>query len=438
MNERTFRPQVKRIPITHGGRLDSKDLSAFVDAVVNDLHELSTIVADIVNKIDGESLKTKLQESDLRERIQAVQKSLESRLKAEALDSAASPFALSFHDSSVITHLADSAVANRAQADTVFGIALPPLNAVEHRFLIENVRSGTFSALPDLAVDVTGTFDAGDGDGVVDHEGGDEVDAGQPEYAFNGNNNRRWVRRVEMPLESDATEIMTELTVTIPEQSSSLANCFYILPFPEGELDIVNVYSSADLSNSFVALPGFEEVSAAGPVKHFFPARQVQRLKIRFRQKNWVEEDGKRVFYVGAQEIGLLLADFDKTYSSENEPSENNTIVLKATAPAGYSFTKITKLFTEPDFTLEDPGSRHIHIKLDRAGDGSDVVWDSDADTLPQDTVGNTPFTATENLYWIITLNFVDSSGGVSSPFEVGTPPYLKTLFFEAETAETV
>jgi len=79
-------------------------------------------------------------------------------------------------------------------------------------------------------------------------------------------------------------------------------------------------------------------------------------------------------------------------------------------------------------YTLETAGNRHIHLKVALDSALSDVRWDSDTDSLPQSSTGiDLGGTATE-IYVLAVMNWVNSSGGGSSPFPVGTPPFLNSL----------
>ena len=66
---------------------------------------------------------------------------------------------------------------------------------------------------------------------------------------------------------------------------------------------------------------------------------------------------------------------------------------------------------------------------------GVTVLWDSDTDPLPQDTTVAVAGTV-ETLYVITNLNWVASSGGSSSPFEVGTTPFLNEIGLRYKTEE--
>lgn len=430
MIDRPFLPTTKRFPVPRGGTLRSEDVGQFVESVSQDMVDASVTISALSRRLEDLAASMRLEREELRQRIAGLEKELEAERLVDSVSASKVVVGLSLHDPRRISHLSGAALASRASVDTAFGVATVPLNAVEHRFLVENLRTGAVEAVEDLVVSVSSTFDAGSG--VVDHEAGAlNVDEGTPAWAFNGNDTKAWMRRVEFPLESDVTEVLCEITATLPAQANTQANIAYIVPFPAGLTDIVGVWVAPDLGDSFNLVPGFSELRGAQATKWLFVPQQVQRLKVRLRQRNWVEERGRKVFYLGAQEIGLQLADFDKTYDAAGELTENHSFVLQATAPEGYEYDGLSRLYTDPMFDLEDPGTRHVHIVACRVGDGSDVVWDSDSDALPQTTPVS--FTAVKTLYFIVTLAFASSSGGVSSPFPVGTSAYLRGLSFEAD-----
>jgi hypothetical protein len=82
-----------------------------------------------------------------------------------------------------------------------------------------------------------------------------------------------------------------------------------------------------------------------------------------------------------------------------------------------------------PNFLQEDMTKRHLHIRLNTTNDFYlGTIWNSDENYPPQQTT--TPINAlgTTELYAFVQMNFVSDSGGVLSPFEVGTTPYFKGL----------
>jgi hypothetical protein len=147
------------------------------------------------------------------------------------------------------------------------------------------------------------------------------------------------------------------------------------------------------------------------------------------RQRNWVEENGKKVFYYGLQELGLKFIDYDKNFTLNNTFGANNSFVMEIPAPDGHGFNAIYRIDPSPNFLLEDVNKRHLHIKISTSSDfSSGVIWNSDTTSAPQLTT--TPLNAfgATKLYAYVELNYVSDSGGILSPFEVGTTPFFKGL----------
>lgn len=433
----SFNPSSRRISIPRGGRIDSQKLLTLFDQVVDDFVSVAEDSADLHSSVLNQALASQAEDRELRQRIAQLESDIESLRVRDAEDSLDLVYNVSMFDSTRHDFLSTSLAANRPAINTLYGEATVPINAADSRLFQQAVNTGSVIPIEDLSVTVTGTFDAGDGNGVTNHETGGTVYDDSSLNAFNGNNTSRWIRKVSYPLYSDVTEVMCEVTVDVPAGSGAESNVVYVHPAPAGDVDILGVYVASDLSGSFTLVPGFAEKNGAGPTRYIFPVRYVQRVKVRFRQRNWIEEDGKKVFRYGAQEIGLQLLEWDKTYSSSDPLNENHTLVLKQDAPDGYGFNRLKSVTTDPLFTLEDSGKRHVHIKACEDAAGTTVIWDSDVDALPQSGAGFTPSSTIETIYFMVTLNYVATTGGSTSPFPVGTTPIFKSLTFQA-TVETV
>ena len=436
MSDKAFRPTVQRIAIPRGGRIDSAKLDTFFGQTADDIVSMAQFVTEQASKVEAQATASADADRDLRGRMEQLEAEIRALRASDAVANRALVHALTLFDSRNFQFLDDADIARRCAVDTSFGQATLPFDGIEPRLYQESVGSGAVIPIEDLAVTVTGTFDAGDGNGVFNHERGGDVDAGEPLNAFNGNNNSRWVREVSFPLYSDVDSVMCEITVDVPEGSGGLSNIVGLRPDPAGDVDIMGVYTAPDLGDSFTLLTGFEEVEGAGPKRWIFPTKAVQRVKVRLRQRNWIEKDGKKVFRLGLQELSLSLAEFDKTYSGGNPLSDNDSVVLKKKAPDGWVFNTLTSLLTDPDYLLETAGQRHVHIKVATDPDGSTIVWDSDSDAPPQDGAGVSLGSTFDTLYFIVTMNWVATSGGISSPFPVGTTPYFHGITFEAMVEE--
>jgi len=233
---------------------------------------------------------------------------------------------------------------------------------------------------------------------------------------------------VEFPLDSRVDQVEVELTVDLPEGSSSEGNLLEVYPFPNGSVDITSISSAGNVGNSFTAIPGFSSVDNIEFRRYHFPVQRIERLKLRLRQRNWVEENGKKVFYYGMQEFALKLVDYDKNYSATAAFGQNHTFIAKIDAPAGFGFDRIYKIFPGPDFLLEDTGRRHVRLRIGTDETFGSFLWDSDSNTEPQRTGTSIAIGSAETIFAAFELKFVTDTGGSLSPFAVGTTPYVKGL----------
>lgn len=251
---------------------------------------------------------------------------------------------------------------------------------------------------------------------------------GIPKFAFNGDNQQYWARRVEFDLDDDITEVQCQLTVVIPNQANSEANVLYVRPFPVGNVDLINLETSASLTDSFEVLDGFESINNCPDKRWLFSSQSVQQVRITIRSRNWFEEDGKKVFRYGLQELGLQLIEFDKTYDTSASVSANNSFVTEFTCPEGYVFSGLHAFATNPDFTQESIDNRHMHFRVCGNADGTDVKWDSDSNVLPQTLVQPLNLGGGSSVYVITTLNFCSTVDSVSPLFPVNTTPFLESI----------
>lgn len=282
---------------------------------------------------------------------------------------------------------------------------------------------------PDLNVKVRGTFDKLDGKGLVNYERGGTVYPGDPYLAFNGNNQTYWIRKVEFPLDSRVDQVEVELVVIVPESVSTDANMIEVSPFPNGSVDITELATASDLGDNFVTVPGFSSVDNATATRYHFASKTVDQIRIRLRQRNWVEENGKKVFYYGLQELGLKSVDYDKTSNSVNDFGANNSFIMQINAPPGYLFNSIYRIDPSPNFLLEDQNKRHIHIRIGTTTDFNvGTIWNSDTTYPPQQVTVPISANGVDTLYVFCQLRYVTENGGVLSPFEVGTTPYFRGL----------
>jgi hypothetical protein len=450
----TYQPIVKQMAFPQYGPTNSRDLNNFIDQVVKDIHGLNSTTISNEIRIE-ETFRILVDEIlHLKQKVSQLEKINESFDKINARNGLRVSTFISMYDLRNIKYFQNQTL--RPVVDSTYGIMHLPVNAVESKFYTSSIfTTDTISPLS-LTYSVSSTFTDSGAVSAVDHEeGAIEIDEGIVPNAFNGVNTKYWVRTVEFSAESDVTEVQCELIVNVPNQNNTMSNVLTIHPYPIGNVDIIDISVSSDLSGSFVSLPHPDAPTASKPLnnarehKFVFSPMDIDQVRIRLRQKNFTNYNGRKVFRYGMQELGLFLIDFEKStasltyenWSAQND-ADNIVAVWRLDAPAGNFFTAINHFSTEPDFTLEQAANRHFLFKI-YDGDpttGSGVeIWNSNM-TLPQNQPSNIGAQISlagniKTLYVSASLRYVQSSGGVSSPFRVNTSPYLKGISIEYSLA---
>lgn len=427
--------RTQRISIPERGRITSADLNEFFANIVYDL-------AQIAEKINARETSEKKMAKEVRDELISIRGEIELLKRGEDLRRLVASEAaayqdrlISMYDLSILQYLAASSASVRASVSPLYGQATVPMNGIQQKFFYLDFRTTEVVPSSSLIVSVTGTFDKADGNGSQDYEHGGTIDEGDTTLAFNGSNTDKWVRQVSFDLDSDVDDVEMQMTVRVPSQTNPQANTLILHPHPWGDVDITNIAIASDLSSTFTTLSGFAEVKGARYLRYFFPAQTVAQIRVRFRQRNHRPVNGRKVFRYGLEELGLQLVDWDKTWDASAAVADNHAMVHVVEAPTGHKFTSLDGFWTTPDFNLEDAGLRHMHFKVAVDANGDTVIWDSDVNALPQDTQILVTGERT-TLYIISTLNWIASSGGSDSPFQVGTTPYLNTIGLRYKTEE--
>lgn len=417
-----------RIP--QNGRISSSDINKFVDSTIADLQ--NTVNQVNVNESSTlDVLNTAIREiSNLKKRVAQLedQESFDRAIRA-AQNLRIKAFK-SMTDLTGIT-FPGSNQATRPRINTLFDQATVPINAIENKFYTNSIISGSIVPISQsIQIDVTSVIDA------VDYEAGYvKLSEGNPENAFNGDNQSYWQRKVEFDLDSDVEEVQVELTVRVPDQANTEANALYIRPYPVSQVDILDLGISADLSSAFSppgnSYPAFPTVLPENPIdnardtRFFISTQSVQRIRIRLRQRNWYEENGRKVFSYGLQELGLQLSEFDKTYSATAALGDNHTFITKFTCPTDKSFKGLHIFETTPDYTKD---INNMRFKVATTNDGNNIKWDSSVNSSPQSLVQPIDLGGSSSeLYVITTLNYIETAP-VGSSFYSGTTPVLNSI----------
>lgn len=423
-DKRIINPTAVRRPVPYRGALTSADYNDSQEEIIADIINLGNAVNSLNARLTRSALITNNESAHLRRQVNALREQQNYNEQTAAKFNTVVHRFVDLSNTEGITFPNGLDDSSSAMLAAEFGEVTLPANSIENKFYTTSLSSGKLVS-PPLSIRVTGTFDKGAGEGTTDYEKGGKKYEGSPNYAFNGINDLYWVRKVEFPLDSRVDEVECELTVTVPEGSSSNSNLIELIPYPNGALDVMEIATASDLGNNFIRIPGFDPTDNLVARRYHFPSTVVDQVRIRLRQRNWVEENGKKVFYYGLQELGLKLVDYDKAFAPGANFGTNNSFILAIPAPAGTIFKSLYAITGKPDFLAEDFSKRHIHVRLCGSLDFSNnIIWDSDVDVVPQQT-NSTLAANTETIYAFVQMNYVGTTGGVLSPFEIGTTPYL-------------
>lgn len=408
------------------GALTSSSYNDSQEEIVADIQELGNAVNSLHSRLTRSVIVLNNENAHLRRQVNALREQQNYAEQSAAKFNTIAHRYVDFSNTEGISFPNQLDDSRSAMLAAEFGeLTVPPVS-IENKFYSTSLSSNKIITQPTRIV-VLGTFDKGQGEGLSNYERGGTVSEGNPEYAINGINDLYWIRRVEFPIDSRVDQVECEFTVTVPEGSSSSANLIEVVPFPNGTVDVTELATASDLGNNFIRVSSFNPADNLVATRYHFPATTVDQVRIRLRQRNWIEENGKKVFYYGLQELGLKLIDYDKQYTPGASFGTNNSFIISIPAPQGTLFRNIFSITANPDFMSEDFTKRHVHVRLCGSMDfNNNIIWDSDTSPPPQQT--SSLLANTSTIYVFIQMNYVLTSGGVLSPYEVGTSPTLKGI----------
>lgn len=179
-------------------------------------------------------------------------------------------------------------------------------------------------------------------------EGGDiySIEDSEVRNAFDGKYETTWLRKIITS--TNVEEVEQEITIGLPEDiiTTRLMNELLVCPFPSGYIDIVGIYYRSN--GAWTMVPGFEShqgyttelkydafgnakeysyISEAIDMRFNFPAVQTNQIKIKFRQKNYEndQENNRRIFYVGLRDVNACYntyANYPSTFDMVFDFSE--------------------------------------------------------------------------------------------------------------------
>jgi len=134
------------------------------------------------------------------------------------------------------------------------------------------------------------------------------------------------------------------------------------------------------------------------------------------RQRHFVNDNGRKTFSYGLQDVNLELLEFDKT-ADQATVTDHNSAVFQVSAPSGYVFNRILRFNSTPDY-YKTSGDQEINYQIfDNANLSGAAVWDSATDTAPESSAINLSASATNSIYVVAYLEF-DSTNNVSPVLE--------------------
>jgi len=450
-------PTTVKSSFPYRGATKSAQLNDMSNQVATDIHNISAEL-NRQEKDIYQNMKIVIDEmSHLNKRILGLEQELSLQKSIASKNGLRITYHQSMYDNGNLKFMSNN-VALRPSVNAFYGIAHLPVNAIENKFYSTSIYNGDILTPASLDVTVNGTFVEVGKTSPTNFDEGATVDNGNPKNAFNGNNTSYWVREVKFPSNSDVTEVQCEVIATVPSQNNTQSNVLTINPYPHGNVDVLYIGLSSDTSGVFTSIPNTNAPSFSDPLnnatqkKYIFTPRDVDQVKVILRTRNFIEENGHKVFRLGLQELGLYLVDFEKSTSgltfsewSGQGDDENISMVHRIDAPAGTSFTAIHHFVSDPDISLEEDLNRHIIFRIydsDPTTSSGIELWNSNQ-TYPQDQPDSVGGQITlggnvTSIYVVTSMRFVETSGGANSPFNVNTSPYIYSFSMELSATQRV
>jgi len=281
----------------------------------------------------------------------------------------------------------------RARIEPTYGQALLPYNMYAERMYAVDPETDLVVVPENLSFEIT------------DECGSAEVSEGSFRNALNGNNRDYWIRKYTTSIHDDLDSVAATIDITLPRSLIERCNMVNLHPAPLGQLDIEELKYSTTAADPSTDLPGFVPSRCIGFSRWHFQDTAVTRLRIKLRQRNFIEEDGKKVFYLGLQEIGVRLISFDMTIG-ETQPTDNNGFIAVAEAPEGYTFDILKRLVSNPTYStaLVDHG---ISVRIYTDAALTNMVWNSGISPRLSDTNVDVSALAVNKLYLLVTLQYI-------------------------------
>lgn len=391
--------RTKRRPLPKRGPIPSNDINAFMGEASGDLTTIAAEVNALEAEIDRvhlvrymESLATRCQVDKLYNDRKI--RNLFAAAAGESISTVVDFRGLLGPDFEIdYTGLDES---RRARVEPLYGQVLLPYNHATNRIYGVDVDSGETVLPSTLEIEVTG------------YDQGGTVVSGTKKYAVNGNDQSYWIRKVRFPVESDVDYVEATFQVNLPTTQTSYVNMISIHPFPVGLVDITELKYSSTTADPAITVTGFSAINCASYQRYHFADVVMTKVLVTLRQRNFIEEKGFKVFYLGMQELLLQLVEFDKTANTGAGPlgpTAGNGVVIRVDAPTGYIFNQLTRFQSSPTYAIPASDNK-IFWRIYAEAGLSTELWSSWTDAAPQDTPVSLAPSSLSSIYLLLTMEW--------------------------------
>lgn len=308
-------PMLRLKKAQYGMKTSSQDYNQNIDDILFNLHNLFEEInyqTDLIKTIE-ETLRIENQYQMIK--IQKLQEELES-IKSiyQSIDEQENQYIEYIYAKDMYTN--DSILPHeKATINKSYNITtLPVLGEVESKVYLYNEIEGKIIVPDDLKLKIRPEPLYQD-IAIQDND---------IRNAFNGNNNSVWRRKYLYPIntEQNLIETTTVLEVTLPENiiSNRNVNMIQINPFPISSITIEKIEYYLNGVKSL--LPGWPTMRNAqnqiipqpirdkGIQAFYFSPIDMDSIEITISQDKYMVENNKKVYHLGAQEIGIFNIDY--------------------------------------------------------------------------------------------------------------------------------
>jgi hypothetical protein len=430
---KTITTNTQTLIAPEGGTNSSSELENFSKNVAEDLSTIASFSSDVNKAVERVSTNTVDEMNHLRTSIKALETKQDAKDQAEVVFT----HSVDFFSKDKVSYAEGTKNINKLVADQRHGqVYLPPTNVVP-LFYTEDTASGDITPNNDLTYLVTPISEPASTDSQTR-----SLSEGNVLNAFNGFNADVWNRTIRYPLESTVDEISASIEINVPEDgpSTGVCNVFTLNPYPLGKVDVLGIYYKATANAEWALLPTFPSqfiggILVADPILNadhinlIMNKISVVQFRVDLRQRNWKDENNKKIFTYGAQEISARYVDFS-TASSDwttlgTALEERNHVMYEIESPANTTLTEISTINIDP--SLEEPQgtpSKHhcLYILSKEPNlDPNNILYQSHVDPLPQ--AGTAIEVSLSKYYLIIIQRFVSEILIEKSPHKVKTTP---------------